>query len=43
MLANTGYLRGLAQEMNENTNASEKELNNLVKQAFIIREDTDKR
>ena len=41
--ANTGYLRGLAQEMNENTNAIRKELNNLSEAGFIIREDTDKK
>lgn len=39
--ANTGYLRGLAQEMNENTNAIRKELNNLSEAGYILREETD--
>ena len=36
--ANAGYLRGLAQEMNENTNAIRKELNNLSDAGYITRE-----
>lgn len=36
--ANKGYLRGLAQEMNENTNAIRKELNNLSEAGYIIRD-----
>lgn len=39
--ANTGYLRGLAQEMNENTNAIRKELNNLSEAGYILREEAD--
>ncbi|UGS20608.1 ArsR family transcriptional regulator [Flavobacterium cyclinae] len=39
--ANTGYLRGLAQEMNENTNAIRKELNNLSEAGYILRKETD--
>lgn len=39
--ANTGYLRGLAQEMNENTNAIRKELNNLSEAGYILREEKD--
>lgn len=39
--ANTGYLRGLAQEMNENTNSIRKELNNLSEAGYILREETD--
>jgi len=38
-VANTGYLRGLASEMQENTNAIRKELNNLSEAGFIIREE----
>ena len=41
--ANAGYLRGLAQEMNENTNAIRKELNNLSEAGFIVREEIDKK
>lgn len=40
-VANTGYLRGLANEMNENTNAVRKELNNLSEAGFIVREEFD--
>ena len=36
--ANAGYLRGLATEMNENTNAIRKELNNLNEAGYIIRD-----
>ena len=39
--ANAGYLRGLALEMDENTNAIRKELNNLSKAGYIIRNNTD--
>lgn len=35
--ANEGYLRGLAEELDENTNAIRKELNNLSEAGFIIR------
>jgi hypothetical protein len=37
-VANTSYLRGLAIEMNENTNAIRKELNNLCKAGYILRD-----
>ena len=37
-VANTRYLRGLALEMNENTNAIRKELNNLCKAGYIVRD-----
>lgn len=39
--ANAGYLRGLALEMDENTNAIRKELNNLSQAGYIIRNNTD--
>jgi predicted transcriptional regulator len=39
--ANTGYLRGLAKEMEENTNAIRKELNNLSEAGIIIRDSKD--
>jgi hypothetical protein len=35
--ANEGYLRGLATEMQENTNAIRKELNNLADAGYILR------
>ena len=35
--ATEGYLRGLADELDENTNAIRKELNNLSEAGFIIR------
>ena len=34
--ANAGYLRGLAQEMQENTNAIRKELNHLSEAVAIV-------
>lgn len=37
--ANEGYLRGLASEMNENTNAIRKELNNLSEAGYILRQE----
>lgn len=40
-VTNAGYLRGLAQEMNENTNAIRKELNNLSEAGYILREEQD--
>ncbi|WP_445715195.1 ArsR family transcriptional regulator [Flavobacterium sp.] len=40
-VANTGYLRGLASEMQENTNAIRKELNNLSDAGFLIREEKE--
>ena len=39
--ANDGYLRGLAVELDENTNAIRKELNNLSGAGYIIRQDVD--
>ncbi len=36
---NEGYLRGLANEMNENTNAIRKELNNLSEAGYISRQE----
>jgi len=36
-VANEGYLRGLAEELDENTNAIRKELNNLSDAGFIVR------
>lgn len=39
--ANDGYLRGLATEMHENTNAIRKELNNLSEAGFIIRKEQE--
>ena len=39
--ANDGYLRGLATEMHENTNAIRKELNNLSEAGFIIRDEQE--
>jgi hypothetical protein len=38
-VANTGYLRGLATEMEENTNAIRKELNNLTEAGFLHKEE----
>ena len=39
--ANSGYLRGLAQEMSENTNAIRKELNHLSEAGYILRDDAE--
>ena len=39
--ANEGYLRGLAAEMHENTNAIRKELNNLAEAGYILREEQE--
>lgn len=39
--ANEGYLRGLASEMHENTNAIRKELNNLSEAGYIVREEQE--
>lgn len=39
--ANAGYLRGLATEMQENTNAIRKELNNLSEAGYIVRTDSE--
>lgn len=40
-VANEGYLRGLATEMQESTNAIRKELNNLSDAGYLIRQDGD--
>ncbi|MFN3754484.1 ArsR family transcriptional regulator [Flavobacterium sp.] len=40
-VANEGYLRGLATEMQESTNAIRKELNNLSEAGYLIRQDTE--
>lgn len=40
-VSNSGYLRGLAHEMNENTNAIRKELNNLSEAGYLIKEEQD--
>ena len=39
--ATEGYLRGLATEMHENTNAIRKELNNLADAGYILREEQE--
>ncbi len=36
-VANNGYLRGLADEMNESTNAIRKELNNLSEAGYLVK------
>ena len=40
-VANEGYLRGLATEMQESTNAIRKELNNLSDAGYLIRQDSE--
>ncbi|MDN3676661.1 ArsR family transcriptional regulator [Flavobacterium paronense] len=42
-VANEGYLRGLASEMNESTNAIRKELNNLTDAGYLIRYEVDQK
>jgi predicted transcriptional regulator len=37
-VANDGYLRGLAEELNESTNSIRKELNNLLQAGFLEKE-----
>lgn len=37
-VANNGYLRGLAEELNESTNAIRKELNNLLDAGYLEKE-----
>lgn len=37
-VANNGYLRGLAEELNESTNAIRKELNNLLDSGYLEKE-----
>jgi len=39
--SNRGYLRGLADEFKESTNAIRKELNQLTEAGYLIREDKD--
>lgn len=41
--ANEGYLRGLAAEMHENTNAIRKELNNLSEAGYLVRSEENSR
>ncbi len=40
-VANEGYLRGLATEMQESTNSIRKELNNLSEAGYLIRQESD--
>ena len=42
-VANEGYLRGLATEMHESTNAIRKELNNLTEAGYLIRYEVDQK
>lgn len=42
-VTNEGYLRGLASEMQESTNAIRKELNNLTEAGYIIRQENDQK
>lgn len=42
-VANEGYLRGLATEMNESTNSIRKELNNLTEAGYLIKHDVNQR
>lgn len=42
-VANEGYLRGLATEMNESTNSIRKELNNLTEAGYLIRQDVNQK
>ncbi|PWA04873.1 helix-turn-helix domain-containing protein [Flavobacterium psychrotolerans] len=37
-VANNGYLRGLAEELNESTNSIRKELNNLLESGYLEKE-----
>jgi hypothetical protein len=37
-VANNGYLRGLAEELNESTNSIRKELNNLLEAGYLEKE-----
>ncbi|WP_164123668.1 winged helix-turn-helix domain-containing protein [Sphingobacterium sp. xlx-130] len=41
--SNRGYLRGIAEEFNESTNAIRKELNQLTEAGYLIREEGEKR
>ena len=42
-VANEGYLRVLASEMNESTNAIRKELNNLTDAGYLLRDDANQK
>ena len=42
-VANEGYLRGLASEMQESTNAIRKELNNLTEAGYLIRKESNQK
>jgi len=42
-VANEGYLRGLASEMQESTNSIRKELNNLTDAGYLIRKDNNQK
>lgn len=42
-VTNEGYLRGLATELHESTNAIRKELNNLTEAGYLIREDNNQK
>ncbi|MGV9003551.1 ArsR family transcriptional regulator [Flavobacterium sp.] len=42
-VANEGYLRGLAVEMRESTNAIRKELNNLTEAGYLIRDESQQK
>jgi len=42
-VANEGYLRGLASEMQESTNAIRKELNNLTEAGYLIRTESNQK
>lgn len=42
-VANEGYLRGLASEMQESTNAIRKELNNLTEAGYLIRTEANQK
>lgn len=42
-VANEGYLRGLASEMNESTNSIRKELNNLTEAGYLLRQESDQK
>src|SRR5690606_35107200 len=41
--SNSGYLRGIAEEFNESTNAIRKELNQLTDAGYLLREQNDQK
>lgn len=41
--SNRGYLRGIAEEFNESTNAIRKELNQLTEAGYLVREEGEQR